>query len=119
MFAPWRGRGWRSLAHAQTFCDAFFWHYNHIRRHSALGLHTPADVHPGRRPPRPRSRDQFRCAACGHEHHADLNAAENIATRGQACEAAWRTAGSPSLPRPKPRLRRHKAATEPATAQAA
>jgi putative transposase len=37
-----------SLAHAQTFCDRFFWHYNHVHHHSALGLHTPADVHFGR-----------------------------------------------------------------------
>jgi putative transposase len=66
-----------------------------------------------------RSRDQFRCTACGREHHADLNAAENIAARGQACETAWRTAGSPPLPRPKPRLRRRKTATEPGTARAA
>jgi putative transposase len=37
-----------SLAHAQTFSDAFFWHYNHAHHHSALGLHTAADVHHGR-----------------------------------------------------------------------
>jgi putative transposase len=66
-----------------------------------------------------RSRDRFHCAACDHQAHADLNAAENIAARGQACEAAWRTAGSPPLPRPKPRLRRRKTRTEPATARAA
>jgi putative transposase len=66
-----------------------------------------------------RSRDRFHCAACGHEHHADLNAACNIAARGQACEAAWRAAGSPLLPRQRPRLRRRKAATEPATTRAA
>jgi putative transposase len=66
-----------------------------------------------------RSRNQFRCAACGHASHADHNAAENIAAPGQACEAAWRTAGSPPLHRPKPRLRRRKPAEEPGTARAA
>ena len=39
-----------SLAHAQTFCDAFFWHYNNAHHHGALGLHTPADIHHGRAP---------------------------------------------------------------------
>jgi putative transposase len=66
-----------------------------------------------------RSRDLFRCAACGHEHHADLNAAQNIAARGHACEAAWRAAGSPRLTRPEPKLRRRKATTEPGIARAA
>jgi putative transposase len=61
-----------------------------------------------------RSVDRFRCAACGHEAHADINAAENIAARGRACETAWREAGSFPLPRPRPRLRRSKTATEPA-----
>ena len=66
-----------------------------------------------------RSRDQFRCVACGHESHADVNAAENIAARGQSCEVAWRTAGSPPLHRPKARLRRRKPSGEPGTARAA
>jgi putative transposase len=54
------------------------------------------------------SRDRFRCVDCGHTNHADVNAAVNIAARGQAAEAAWREAGSPKLVRPKPRLRRCK-----------
>ena len=58
-----------------------------------------------------RSRDRFQCAACGHEAHADLNAAENIAALGQACEAAWQTAGSPRLSRDKPALRRRNVTT--------
>ena len=66
-----------------------------------------------------RSRDRFQCADCGHEAHADLNAAENIAARGRACEAAWRTAGSPPLARPKPRLRRRKTTIDQATPRAA
>jgi putative transposase len=66
-----------------------------------------------------RSRDRFQCVACNHEAHADLNAAENIAARGRACETAWRAAGSPPLVRPKPRLRRRKTASEPETARAA
>ena len=37
-----------SLAHARTFIDAFFDHYNHHHRHSGIGYHTPADVHAGR-----------------------------------------------------------------------
>jgi putative transposase len=59
-----------------------------------------------------RSRDLFRCVACGHEAHADLNAARNIAARGEACEAAWRAEGSPSLVRPKPKLRRRGSTAE-------
>ena len=66
-----------------------------------------------------RSRDQFHCTACANEQHADLNAAENIAVRGQGCETAWRRAGSAPLARPKPRLRRRKATMQPATARAA
>jgi putative transposase len=66
-----------------------------------------------------RSRDLFRCAACGHEHHADLNAAQNIAARGQACDATWRAAGAPPLVRPKPRLRRRKPTVETGIARAA
>ncbi len=34
-----------SLAHARTFTDEFFAHYNHHHRHSSIGYHTPADVH--------------------------------------------------------------------------
>jgi hypothetical protein len=35
-----------SLAHARTFVDTFFTHYNHHHhRHSGIGYHTPASVH--------------------------------------------------------------------------
>lgn len=36
-----------SLAHARTFVDEFFAHYNHHHRHSGIGYHTPASVHLG------------------------------------------------------------------------
>jgi putative transposase len=36
-----------SLAHARTFVDEFFHHYNHHHRHSGIGYHTPASVHHG------------------------------------------------------------------------
>jgi putative transposase len=36
-----------SLAHARTFTDEFFDHYNHHHRHSGIGYHTPASVHLG------------------------------------------------------------------------
>jgi putative transposase len=36
-----------SLADARAFCQTFFNHYNHVHRHKALGLHTPASVHYG------------------------------------------------------------------------
>jgi putative transposase len=34
-----------SLAHARSFCAAFYRWYNHAHRHSGIGMHTPADVH--------------------------------------------------------------------------
>jgi putative transposase len=36
-----------SLAHARSFVDQFFDHYNHHHRHSGIGYHTPASVHHG------------------------------------------------------------------------
>ena len=36
-----------SIADARAFCEAFFDHYNHVHRHSGIGLHTPASVHYG------------------------------------------------------------------------
>ena len=37
-----------SLAHARSFVDTFFAHYNnHHHRHSGIGYHTPASVHRG------------------------------------------------------------------------
>ena len=36
-----------SIEDARQFCVQFFDHYNHIHRHSGIGLHTPASVHYG------------------------------------------------------------------------
>ena len=36
-----------SIADAGAFCESFFDHYNHVHRHSGIGLHTPASVHYG------------------------------------------------------------------------
>lgn len=36
-----------SIADARAFCEVFFDHYNHVHRHSGIGLHTPASVHYG------------------------------------------------------------------------
>ena len=36
-----------SIEDARTFCGAFFEYYNHVHRHSGIGLHTPASVHYG------------------------------------------------------------------------
>ena len=47
----------------------------------------------------------FSCVSCGHEANADLNAAANIAARGQQAEDGWQAAGAPSLKRKKSRRR--------------
>ena len=36
-----------SLEDARAFCQVFFEYYNHVHRHSGIGLHTPASVHYG------------------------------------------------------------------------
>ena len=36
-----------SIADARAFCESFFDYYNHVHRHSGIGLHTPASVHYG------------------------------------------------------------------------
>lgn len=40
----WPGH-FETLDDAKTWCEQFFDYYNHIHRHRALGLHTPASVH--------------------------------------------------------------------------
>ena len=39
-----------SIQDARAFCALFFDHYNHVHRHAAIGLHTPASVHYGTAP---------------------------------------------------------------------
>jgi putative transposase len=36
-----------SIGDARALCAEFFEHYNHVHRHSGIGLHTPASVHYG------------------------------------------------------------------------
>jgi putative transposase len=36
-----------SIEDARAFCAQFFEHYNHVHRHSGIGLHTPASLHYG------------------------------------------------------------------------
>jgi putative transposase len=57
-----------------------------------------------------RCRSRFTCRRCGHEEHADVNAAQVITARGQAAETSWRAAGCPVAKRPVPRNRRRQAA---------
>lgn len=56
-----------------------------------------------------RHRTRFSCTKCGHEEHADVNAAQVIAARGESADAAWQALGRPSLARPIPRNRRRRA----------
>jgi putative transposase len=57
-----------------------------------------------------RRRSCFICLRCGHTEHADVNAAQVLAGRGQADDKRWKEAGSPLLPRPAPKNSRHKPA---------
>ena len=53
-----------------------------------------------------RKRSRFICRRCSHAEHADVNAAQVLAARGQAADTAWKEVGSPLLTRPVPRSRR-------------
>jgi putative transposase len=57
-----------------------------------------------------RCRARFTCTRCGHQAHADVNAAQVITTRRQVAETSWRAAGCPVAKRPVPRNRRRRAA---------
>jgi putative transposase len=56
-----------------------------------------------------RRRSRFLCRNCGNTEHADVNAAQVIAARGEEADAIWVASGSPRLTRPIPRNRRQKA----------
>jgi putative transposase len=60
-----------------------------------------------------RRRTQFRCINCSHTEHADVNASQVIAARGQEADALWRASGSPTLKRPVPRNQRHRQTKHP------
>jgi putative transposase len=55
-----------------------------------------------------RCRARFSCRKCGHTEHADVNAAQVIAARGQVAETSWRAARRPIARRPAPRNLRRK-----------
>ncbi len=55
-----------------------------------------------------RCRTRFECKKCGHQEHADVNAAQVIAARGMVAETSWLAAESPLLKRPVPRNLRRK-----------
>ena len=46
-YDPWFPEKFDSRAHAHEFAECFFDYYNHIHRHSGIGLHPPASVHHG------------------------------------------------------------------------
>ncbi len=56
-----------------------------------------------------RHRTRFSCTKCGHEEHADVNAAQVIAARGESADATWQALGRPPVARPIPRNRRRRA----------
>jgi putative transposase len=46
-YSPTFPKRFANIESARLFCERFFEHYNHVHRHSGIGLHTPADVHFG------------------------------------------------------------------------
>jgi putative transposase len=57
-----------------------------------------------------RCRTRFTCRRCGHEEHADVNAAQVLTARAEVAETSWRAAGRPLAKRAVPRNRRRRAA---------
>jgi len=57
-YAPVFPERFSSLSTARAFIGGFVEYYNHHHRHSAIGLHTPADVHYGIAPATARERSQ-------------------------------------------------------------
>ena len=49
-YCPAFPRYFGSIQDARSFCATFFDYYNHVHRHSGIGLHTPASVHYGTAP---------------------------------------------------------------------
>ena len=43
----WAPGRFGSIEDARAFCTVFFDYYNHVHRHSGVGLHTAASVHYG------------------------------------------------------------------------
>jgi len=62
-----------SIEDARAFCAAFFEHYNHVHRHSGIGLHTAASIHYGTatevRAKRAETLDAAYAANPGRFHH--------------------------------------------------
>ena len=46
-YCPAFPRRFGSIEDTNVFCTQFFTYYNHERRHSGIGMHTPASVHDG------------------------------------------------------------------------
>jgi putative transposase len=68
-----------SIEDARAFCIEFFEHYNHVHRHSGIGLHTPASVHYGTAARRPRSENSAK-PLC-RLHSAPTRSASGIVRR--------------------------------------
>jgi len=63
-YRPWFPGQSGSIEDARAHCQVFFPWYNNQHRHSALGLHTPADIHYGRAHAVRAARGSVLAAAC-------------------------------------------------------
>jgi hypothetical protein len=73
---------------------------------------TPREIACGHTEAANRCRTRFSCRKCGHQEHADVNAAQVITARGQIAETSWRAAGCPVAKSPVPRNRRRQAGSQ-------